>query len=188
MSEHVGDPDVSAGKVLVVEYEALKREQAARIGTRDNLVYATLAAMGLVLAAGLRATSPAGLLVLPPVVVVLGWTRISNDVKVTHIAGYLRREVAPRFAAMTGQTALGWEQAHRADRRRNLRMVCQTVADLVLFTAAPLAALVAYWVTGPWTAALLVVSVAEAVLVIGLASVILAYSGVFDQPRRERDQ
>jgi chromate transport protein ChrA len=152
-------------------------------------VYATLAAMGLVLAAGLRATTPAGLLlVLPPVVLVLGWTRIANDVKVTHIAAYLRRELAPRFAVLTGQAALGWELAHRADRRRNLRMVCQTVADLVLFTGAPLAALVAYWVTGPWTPPLVVVSVAEAVLVIGLAGVILAYSGVFDQPRRERDQ
>lgn len=189
MSIPDGDSDVSAGKVLISEYEALKREQAARIGTRDNLVYATLAAMGLVVAAGLQEHSPAGLLlVLPPVVLVLGWTRIANDVKVTHIGAYLRREVAPRFAAMTGETALGWEHAHRADHRRPLRLVCQTVADLVLYCAAPLAALIAYWLTGPWNPALFGVSLAEVLLVAGLAVVILAYSGVFDRPVREVPQ
>jgi hypothetical protein len=176
----MSDPDVTAGKVLVTEYEALKREQAARIGTRDNLVYATLAAMGLIVAGGLRANGGL-LLVLPPVVLVLGWTRIANDIKVTHIGGYLRTVLAPRFAALTGETALDWEHAHRADARRRLRMLCQTVADLVLFVAAPLAALIGYWLTGPWSTAVIAVSVAEALAVVGLAIVIIAYSGLFDR-------
>lgn len=177
----MSDRDVTAGAVLVSEYEALKREQAARIGTRDHLVYATLAAMGLVVA-GLRGSGPAGLwLVLPPVVLVLGWTRIANDIKVTHIAAYLRCEVAPRFAAMTGEAVLGWEQAHRADPRRQLRMVCQLVADLVLFVAAPLAALTGYVLAGPGSVLLVVVAGIETLLVLGLAVVIVAYAGVFDR-------
>jgi len=116
------------------------------------------------------------------VVLVLGWTRIATDIKVSHIARYLRCEVAPRFAAMTGEAALRWEHAHRADRLRNLRMLCQTIADLVLFTAAPFAALTGYWLTGPGSVLLVIVSVLEALLVTGLAAVMVAYSGLFDQP------
>ena len=128
----------------------------------------------------LQEHSPASLLLLlPPVVLVLGSLRIANDVKVTHLARYFRCEIAPRFAAITGEPALGWEHAHRADSRM-LRDGCQTVADLVLFVVAPLAALTAYWLTGPWVPLVVIVSIIEALLVAGLATVIGVYSGVFE--------
>jgi hypothetical protein len=179
----MSEQEITAGKLLVTEYEALKREQAARIGTRDNLVYATLAGMGLVAAVGLRQGSPASLLLwLPPVVVVLGWTRIANDIKVTHIARYLRCDVAARFTVLTGEPALGWEQAHRGDRHRLLRMVCQLVADLVLFVAAPAAALIVSWKAGHLAWPQLVVWYGEVLLVAAFGGVLAAYSGLFDQP------
>lgn len=182
----MSDQDVTAGKLMVTEFEALKREQAARIGTRDNLVYAAFAAMGLVVAAGLRTASGASLLLLlPPVVVVLGWTRVANDVKVTHIGQYVRGDLSRRLEAITGEAVFGWEHAHRSDSRRRLRMVCQTVADLVLFGAAPLVALAIYWVSAPWNVLLAGLSVLEALLVGGLVAVIAVYSGVFEQPARD---
>jgi len=169
--------DITPATLLVTEYESLKREQAARIGTRDNLVYAVLAAMGLV---GLRVGADARLLLLlPPAVVALGWTRVANDIKVTHIGCYVRDELAVRLGAVTGEAVFGWEHAYRTNTRRLLRKICQMVADLLLFTVAPLTALVIFWWNGSGTVGLLIVSVGEALLVAGLGAVIVTYSGVF---------
>ncbi|WP_425443915.1 hypothetical protein [Streptomyces aidingensis] len=64
----------------MLEYQAVKDEQRARIGFRDNLLYATLASMAAIIAVAV----PSGervpvLLLLPPVCVLLGWTYLVND-------------------------------------------------------------------------------------------------------------
>ncbi|MGX2993354.1 hypothetical protein JNUCC64_03515 [Streptomyces sp. JNUCC 64] len=161
-------------QVLLGEYTALKAEQSARIAARDNLMYATLAALVL------TATAVAGtaghrelVLLLPPVCLVLGWTYLVNDEKVSAIGGYLRAELTPRLAVASGADpgdVLGWETAHRAQPRRTTGKYLQLAVDLVMFVAPALTALAVFWATGPGDPVLLAVSAAELAAVAVLAT------------------
>lgn len=175
-------PASAALDMYRAEYAELKSEQRTRITTRDNLGYATWAGIGLVLAATrVTETGRSGLLwlALPVVVVVLGWTRVQNDLKISRIAQYIGHELAPRVSALTGTPTFGWEAAHNGPgSRRTLRMACQLVADLTLYTAAPTAALIAFWATTTTAWSWLAVSLLEALLVIGLATILTIHSGL----------
>ncbi|MER5601108.1 hypothetical protein [Streptomyces sp. NPDC002265] len=171
--------DVTAGQLLLAEYECIKDEQKARIGFRDNLLYVTLAVVAAVIAAAAQAKQASMLLGLPPVCVVLGWTYLVNDEKISAIGAYVRGELAPRLAALTGEAgaqAFGWETFHRGDARRVSRKIVQCVVDLVAFCVVPLGALVVYWTGGHLPVGLLAVSVAEALAVAGLAVYVVMYA------------
>lgn len=173
-------PDLPAVDLHRTEYAELKDEQRTRMTTRDNLGYATWAGIGLVVAAGHTdlAATPALWLALPVVVVVLGWTRLQNDLKIDRIGQYIRYELAPRVSALVGEPVFGWEAAHNAAGTRwPLRMVCQLVADLALYTGAPVAALVAFWTADTTRWPLTVVGVFEALVVAGLAVMITLNAG-----------
>ena len=118
--------EMDAGKVLLAEYERLKDEQKTRIGFRDNLIYATLASIAAVVAATLSSRgNNALLLLIPPVCLLLGWTYLVNDEKVSAIGRYIRKDLGPRLARRTTLTEaeiFGWETAHRADRDRVLSL------------------------------------------------------------------
>jgi hypothetical protein len=129
------------GDVLMAEYTALKAEQLARIGTRDNLLYATLAAIGGILAAALTARQPACLLLVPPACVILGWTYLVNDLKISAIREYVAADLAPQVAALAGGPAFGWEYAHLADPLYAARRAGHLAVDLLAFAAAPAAAI-----------------------------------------------
>jgi hypothetical protein len=127
--------DVGPGVLLTAEYERLKEEQTQRIGTRDNLIYATLASIAAVAVGAYQAGSPDLLLLLAPGCVVLGWTYLVNDEKISAIGRYIRNDLAPRLSALleTAQPLFGWESAHRSDRRRRSRKVIQLGVDLLIF-------------------------------------------------------
>jgi hypothetical protein len=170
--ERTGDPLVD---VLLREYDALKAEQIQRISTRDNLIYATLLSMAGVAAATLQAGVPALLLLLPPACVLLGWTYLVNDQKVSAIGGYIRHRLRPRLESHTGQPVFGWEAEHRRDRRRRGRKVGQLLVDLLTFVGPAAGAIVAYAVT-PGTRLLTAVAAAELVAVLALAYQIIRYA------------
>jgi hypothetical protein len=161
------------GDVLMAEYAALKAEQLARIGTRDNLLYATLAAVGAVLAAALTARQAACLLMVPPACVVLGWTYLANDAKISAIREYVRAVLAPRLDAMGGGPAFGWESAHLADPGYATRREVHLTVDLLAFAVSPAAAVIvcldAY--SGPVvaSAAVFLTGISEAAMTAGLA-------------------
>lgn len=104
------EQDVTVGQLLLAEYQSVKDEQKARIGFGDNLLYVTLAA---VIAAAAQAKQPSMLLALPPVCLVLGWTYLVNDEKISAIGLYVRDDLGPRLAALAahggGFTTFGWE-------------------------------------------------------------------------------
>ena len=179
----MSEPPVTTAKLLLVEYERLKDEQKTRIGFRDSLVYATLASMAGVVAATLTPRGDVALLLLlPPVCVVLGWTYLVNDEKVSAIGRYVRVALAPRLAELAGATedearaVFGWETAHRTDAGRRLRKYSQLVVDLGTFCVPALAALVFFWVVAAHRADLIVVSVVEAVLAVLLAVQIVRHA------------
>ncbi|NEC87377.1 hypothetical protein [Streptomyces sp. SID12501] len=168
---------------MLTEYTVLKEEQKTRIGFRDNLLYVTLTVVAAVIAAAVQAKQPAIVLALPPVCVVLGWTYLVNDEKISAIGAYVRDELGPRLAQLAqltqpaqGEGVFGWERVHRANLRRRSRKAVQCVIDLLAFCLVPLAGLGVYWAGGQGSPGLLVLSGFEAVSVVGLASQVIAYA------------
>jgi hypothetical protein len=178
----MADPEVTAGKLLLVEYERLKDEQKTRIGFRDNLVYATLASMAGVIAASLSLKGHANiLLLLPPVSTALGWTYLVNDEKISAISRYIRDGLGPRIARIARadtDAVFEWELVHRSDRRRRSRKILQLAADLGTFSVPALGALIVYWVNGPWRWPFVVVSLLELAIAIVLAIEVIRYAEI----------
>ncbi|MGW4951733.1 hypothetical protein [Streptomyces parvulus] len=174
------EQDVTVGQLLLAEYESVKSEQRARIGFRDNLLYVTLAVVAAVIAAAAPAKQPSMLLALPPVCVVLGWTYLVNDEKISAIGLYVRDDLGPRLAELAsrggGFTTFGWEAHHRGDTRRRSRKATQAVIDLTAFCAVPLAALTVFWSNGNVGGLLVGLSALEALAVAGLASQVVRYA------------
>ncbi|MEV6962929.1 hypothetical protein AB0M97_27955 [Streptomyces sp. NPDC051207] len=174
------EQDVTVGQLLLAEYQTVKDEQKARIGFRDNLLYVTLAVVAAVIAAAAQAKQPAMLLALPPVCLVLGWTYLVNDEKITAIGHYVRDELGPRLARLASADGsfptFGWEAYHRGDTRRRSRKRIQAVIDLTAFCGVPLAALVVFWASEEGGALLVALSVLEALAVAGLGIQVLLYA------------
>ncbi|MCX4765054.1 hypothetical protein OG562_29595 [Streptomyces sp. NBC_01275] len=176
----MAEQDVGVGQLLLAEYQTVKDEQKARIGFRDNLLYVTLAVVAAVIAAAAQARQASMLLALPPVCVVLGWTYLVNDEKISVIGRYIRGELGPRLAALTGSAdVFGWEAYHRGDSRRRTRKIVQCVVDLLAFCAVPLAALGVYWGGGAVSPGLLALSLVEAGAVVGLGVFVVRYTVPF---------
>lgn len=99
----------------LAEYRTVKDEQRTRIGFRDDLLHVTLTVLAAVIAAsaqagqggqGRQAGQAAMLLALPPVCVVLGWTCLVNEEKISAIGAYARGE-GPRAAARAARRGGG---------------------------------------------------------------------------------
>lgn len=133
----------------ISEYEKLKQEQIARIGFRDNLIYATLIALTAVVSivADDTARIPV-LLVLPMVCITLGWTYLVNDEKISAIGRYIRLSFSDKVSELikSKETVLfGWEIAHRSDNRRGSRKVIQFFVDEFVFVLPGLVAILTFW-------------------------------------------
>jgi hypothetical protein len=172
--------DVSTAQLLLAEYQNIKEEQRARIGFRDNLLYVTLVAVTAVVVSSAQDRHVALLLVMPPVSLVLGWTYLVNDEKISAIGRYVRNDLGPRLALLSGTPAdsevFHWESVHRADRRRASRKRIQLAVDIIAFCLVPLTALTTYWVSRRITAYLGFLSVAEALALFGLAYQMVLYT------------
>ncbi len=176
---------IDTGQLLLAEYAQIKEEQRARIGFRDNLIYATLGTMAAVVGSTLaRGGHLEMLLLLPPLSTILGWTYLVNDEKISAVGRYIREELAPRLKELSREQAdvFGWESAHRGDTHRHSRKRFQLAVDLMTFCGAPLAALVVYWVFGPTQWPLLLISLADTAVVIGLAAQVVRYADIGGRP------
>ncbi|MEU6213284.1 hypothetical protein ABZ891_25715 [Streptomyces sp. NPDC047023] len=172
-------------QVLVTEYEVLKAEQSARIAARDHLMYATLAVFGATAVAIAGSSRAAELvLLLPPVCIVLGWTYLANDEKVSAIGRYLRTTLRPRLAAAAGVDAgqvLAWESAHRGGPLRVSGKYLQLAVDLMMFSLPALLCVVLHFqLRGVSQPALTVVSAAELAAVAVLSTRIVLAMDVSD--------
>ncbi|MFC7817954.1 hypothetical protein ACFUTR_25330 [Streptomyces sp. NPDC057367] len=174
------EQDVTFGQLLLAEYESVKGGQRARTGFRDNLLCVTLAVGAAVIAATAQAKQLSMPLALPPVCVVLGWTYLVNDEKISAIGLYVRDDLGPRLAGLAAHGSrfaiFGWEAYHRTDIRRRSRKAIQTVIDLRAFCALPLAALVVFWSNGDAGGLLIGLSMLEVLAVVGLASLVVWYT------------
>ena len=172
----------SSLEVLLAEYNCLKSEQAQRIGFRDNLLYVTLGVFGAVVS--FAVSDPAhyhALLVIPWVCLILGWTYVVNDEKISSIGRHIRYTLVDKVKKHTGHEDLdalfGWEIAHRNDKHRKRRKVQQLIVDEITFVASGLIALAAFWylVNNP-PIGVTILSWAELILLIVLGVEIFIYA------------
>jgi hypothetical protein len=164
--------------LALAEYQAIKGEQVARIGFRDNLMYVTLVAIAGTLTIAHSANSRGYLLLVPAVAFVLGWTYLANDHMITAIGRYVREN--PALPGMR------WETDHPADRRRASRKTIQLAVDLAAFCGSAVAALTAFWLApDPQSPLLIAASAVEAIAVGVLAWQFAAYAGIPFRPALE---
>jgi hypothetical protein len=166
-------PEDLVRSVLLAEYDALKAEQKSRIALRDRLMYAALAALTTTLALVVQPDGgPHLLLLLPLVCVVLGWTYLTNDQKISAIGRYLRRHLSPALVAANDRAdgVLAWESVHRCDPLRRLDKFMQLTVDLLIFVVPSLSATALYWAAADMRADLLVVSIIEMLITLAFAT------------------
>lgn len=140
-------------EILLKEYEIVKAEQAARIGFRDNLLYVTLTLFGGIL---VYAFSKEGVylsfLILPWVSLIMGWTYLVNDQKITALGHYVRYTLTNQLAKQLSiaenspdiEQIFGWEIAHRDDPLRKRRKIEQLIIDEITFVLSGIGALIAF--------------------------------------------
>jgi hypothetical protein len=141
-------------KVWLMEYDKLKVEQTQRIGFRDNLLYVTLTLFGGIVSLSVSNTANYyTLLVIPWICVILGWTYLVNDEKISAIGRYIRYTLTDKIKERIGQSdtdvLLGWEVAHRNDPRRGRRKIEQLIVDELTFVVSGITALIAFWILVP---------------------------------------
>jgi hypothetical protein len=136
-------------EIFFKEYDKLKSEQAQRIGFRDNLLYVTLGLFVTVVS--FAVSNPSNyytLLVVPWVCLILGWTYLVNDEKISAIGRYIRLNLVEKIKEQTGhadiESIFGWEIVHRSDQRRKRRKIEQLIIDEITFVFSGVVALVAF--------------------------------------------
>jgi hypothetical protein len=122
---------------MLVEYEKLKEEQKKRIEFRDNMIYLTLASIGGVFAFAFDKLDWNEIfLILPFICIVLGWTYLINDLKISEIGDYLRTILIPKIKNLDSKAMItdnNWENYHLTVGNRKVRKYIQLVIDLLLF-------------------------------------------------------
>ncbi|WP_093710697.1 hypothetical protein [Streptomyces sp. 2131.1] len=156
--------DVTESKVLLAEYDRLKEEQKTRIGFRDNLLYFTLAAITAVLAVTVHSGQSRLLLSAPAICLILGWTYLVNDEKISAIGCYVRDQLGPRLAELSSAqgAVFGWEAYHRNAAGRTLRKRLQTAVDLFTYLILPMVCTTVFWCSPTAQPLLVVTSLGQA--------------------------
>jgi hypothetical protein len=169
-------------KVWLTEYDKLKVEQTQRIGFRDNLLYVTLGLFGVIIPTAIaNPTNYHALLVIPWVCLILGWTYLINDEKISAIGRYIRLTLIEKIKEKTGhpdlESLFGWEIAHRSDPRRSRRKIEQLIIDELTFVVSGLIALITFFLLVPnATIAIYILGGFEALLLLVLGWEIIVYA------------
>lgn len=151
-------------QIYLQEYDKLKGEQAQRIGFRDGMIYTTLGAFGALLAFVVTNNlNYYALLIAPWICVILGWTYLVNDEKISAIGRYIRKDLSQKITEIIteseptesnstnnqeyddSQTLFGWEIFHRSDDKRIRRKYEQLIIDEITFVFSGLTALFYFW-------------------------------------------
>lgn len=135
---------------LVKEYEKLKDEQHKRIEFRDQMIFITLGAIGGVFSFVVdQPDYVTALLVLPFVCVVLGWTYLTNDERISEIGDYCQKNIIPKIESTDLESKIklipSWEEFHRKAPGRKQRKITQVIIDLSIFCLSALFSIAAFF-------------------------------------------
>ncbi|MFF2939590.1 hypothetical protein ACFVSQ_07090 [Streptomyces niveus] len=170
--------EVTESRLLLAEYDRIKEEQRTRIGFRDNLLYFTLAASTAVLAITVHSGQVQLLLAVPVISLILGWAYLVNDEKISAVGRYIRDQLGPRLAELSGARGevFGWEIYHRGDASRTTRKRLQTAVDLFTYLALPMICVTAFWCSTAVQSLLVIVSLAQTLALAVLGWQFLRYA------------
>lgn len=176
-------------EIWLAEYNVLKAEQAQRIGFRDNMIYVTLGTFGAILSFAIaEKINYHALLLIPWVCVILGWTYLVNDEKISAIGQYIREDLRAKIQGQLGESSglFGWEGFHRGDRRRQRRKFEQLMIDLTTFIFSGMAALLFFWLKAENLAiGIILLSIIELIFLLILGLEILAYADLKKSPKSQ---
>jgi len=138
---------MSSSDFLLSEYEKLKDEQLKRIAFRDQMIYISLGAIGSVFSFAVE--NPKyfiALLILPFITLVLGWTYLVNDEKISSIGKYLKLILIPKINNQKSHKHIeSWETYLKKDKKRKLRKGIQLIVDLTVFCVSSIASVTSFF-------------------------------------------
>ncbi len=160
------------------EYKVLKAEQLRRIAVRDHVIYLTIAAVGAILGLIEKLENNFLLLAIPWVGLLLGWTYLVNDQKVSAIGEYIRSTLDDKIkqTLATEQDVFGWESAHRGDDKRIARKRTQLFVDFLAFVLPGVIATVVFITSSSCMNPFRVLAGVEFFLLLILGGQILGYA------------
>jgi len=167
---------------LFKEYEKLKDEQHKRIEFRDHMIYLTLAAIGAVFSFALE--NPAlniALLVLPFLCVILGWSYLSNDQKISAIGNYIRTFLVTKITEDNPNDKIQikghWEDFLKKDKNRRQRKWIQLFVDLSVFCFSGIVSIISFYILHNSTNLYyIIISLTEILLLIFLSYQFVKYA------------
>ncbi len=167
---------------LIKEFEKLKDEQYKRIEFRDHMIYLTLAAIGAVFSFALEKPDyDIALLVLPFSCIVLGWTYLTNDEKISAIGNYIRTCLVPKLTEHNPYDKLSleghWEDFLKKDKSRKQRKWFQLFIDLSIYCFSGFISIISFYKlhnTVSWYFVL--ISIGEGILLIFLTYQFIKYA------------
>lgn len=168
--------------IYLKEYDKLKSEQADRIGFRDNLLYVTIGVISGILSFAFSAPADSiALLIVPWAMLILGWTYLVNDDKISAIGKYIRFTLVDNIKPMLGEAKLeallGWRSPIAAISGAAAARSKQSIIDEITFILPGLVAMLLYWLLtpAPPTAAT-VATLIEVPLLVFLGTEIVIYA------------
>ena len=172
---------------VMLEYAKLKEEQLKRIELRDRMVDLNLAAVGVIGAwAFTHQQPPYSLLLIPWVCVVMGWSYLFNDDKVSALGEYFRRDMADRLGKNLGvppEELFQWEVLHRSVPSRRFQKCLQFFVDQVTFVLSGIAAIVVLVYLAPPESAIMWATVGIEAAFLLMLSFFFWYLGDFAKGR-----
>lgn len=159
-------------EVMLKEYEKLKDEQTQRIGFRDNMLYVGLVVIGGIVSFAMSDAEKNGALLLVPwVCLILGWTYLVNDEKISSIGRYVRTKLDQRISQaieLPDLTLFGWEVEHRSDKYRTQRKLVQLLVDETAFCLSGIGSVCFYLVINKPPFSVILICSIEVILLLGM--------------------
>jgi len=88
-------------------------------------------------------------LIIPWICLVLGWTYVINDEKISALGQYIRIELAEKVKEKTGvleiESIFSWESYRRGSRGRRIRKIEQFIINQITFVIPGIVALLAFY-------------------------------------------
>jgi VIT1/CCC1 family predicted Fe2+/Mn2+ transporter len=90
-----------------------------------------------------------GFFLIPWVTLILGWTYVVNDEKISSIGRYFRKNLATQIsselAGRTSEELFGWEGVGRDDTHRIRRKIEQLIINELTFVVSGIGGLIAFY-------------------------------------------
>src|SRR5260370_13396511 len=136
------------------EYIKLKDEQTRRIGFRDNLLYVNLLLISGIFSFVFTNKITGhwqyhGLLIVGWIALVLGWTYLVNDEKISAIGRYIRNDLVKSLDSKSPEPLFLWEIAHADDKHRVRRKYEQLFVDEISFPGIGILSIILFLVLAP---------------------------------------